>query len=56
MQRKAATHQSRAANVQSAFERLPKSCENSFYAATEVGPDGAIYQGTWYGATRYGAR
>lgn len=35
------------------FERLPASCENSFCAAAEVGPDGALYQGTWYGVTRY---
>ncbi len=36
-----------------ALERLPASCENSFYAATEVGPGGAIYQGTLHGLTRY---
>ncbi|MBC7231167.1 MAG: hypothetical protein H5T74_12350 [Actinobacteria bacterium] len=25
---------------------------NSFYAATEIGPDGAIYHGTLYGINR----
>jgi hypothetical protein len=34
-------------------ERLPASCENSLFAATEVGPDGAIYQGTFLGASRF---
>jgi len=34
-------------------ERLPASCENSLYAATEVGPDGVIYQGTFLGASRF---
>ncbi len=27
------------------FDEFPTSCDNSFYAATEVGPDGAIYTG-----------
>jgi hypothetical protein len=35
------------------LERLPNSCENSFYAATEVGPDGSIYTGTFLGVTSY---
>jgi len=35
------------------IERLPNSCENSFYAATEVGPDGSIYTGTFLGVTSY---
>ncbi len=34
-------------------ERLPNSCENSLFAATEVGPDGSIYQGTFIGVTKY---
>jgi hypothetical protein len=35
------------------IERLPASCENSLFAATEIGPDGAIYQGTFLGASRF---
>ena len=35
---------------------LPLSCENSFYAATEVGPGGAIWTGTFYGLTVYRPR
>ena len=35
------------------LQRLPNSCENSFYAATEVGPDGSIYTGTFLGVTSY---
>ncbi len=35
---------------------LPGSCENSFYAATEVGPGGAIWTGTFYGLTIYRPR
>ena len=31
----------------------PHNCENSFYAATEVGPDGTIYTGTFLGASKY---
>lgn len=34
-------------------ERLPASCENSLFAATEIGPDGTIYQGTFLGASRF---
>jgi hypothetical protein len=34
-------------------ERLPLSCENSLYAATEVGPDGTIYTGTLFGVTSH---
>jgi len=29
------------------------SCENSFYAATEIGPDSTIYSGTTLGASKY---
>jgi len=29
------------------------SCENSFYAATEIGPDGTIYSGTSLGASKF---
>jgi hypothetical protein len=35
--------------------RLPGSCENSVYAAAQVGPDGWLYQGTLYGISRYRA-
>ncbi len=42
--------------TQDILARLPASCENSFYAAAEVGPDGSLYQGTWYGMTRYRKR
>lgn len=33
--------------------QLPASCENSMFAATEVGPDGVLYQGTFQGASRF---
>lgn len=33
---------------------LRGTCENSVYAATEIGPGGALYTGTFYGASRYG--
>ena len=36
-----------------AFEADPQACENSVYAATTLGPDGAIYTGTLGGVTRY---
>jgi hypothetical protein len=32
---------------------VPDSCENSVYAATTVGPDGMVYQGTLNGVSRY---
>jgi hypothetical protein len=35
---------------------LPNSCENSFYAATEIGPGGAIYTGTFMGLSIYRPR
>ena len=35
------------------LESLPGSCENSFFAGTEVGPDGAIVTGTFQGASKY---
>jgi hypothetical protein len=35
------------------LERLPGSCENSFFAGTEVGPGGAIVTGTFQGASKY---
>jgi hypothetical protein len=35
------------------LERLPASCENSLYAGTEVGPDGAIVTGTFQGISKY---
>jgi hypothetical protein len=33
--------------------QVPDSCENSFYAATTIGPDGMVYQGTLNGVTRH---
>jgi hypothetical protein len=39
--------------VAEVLEQVPDSCENSFYAATTVGPDGMVYQGTLNGMTRY---
>ena len=38
-----------------AFFKYPGSCQNSAYAAATVGPDGALYQGTLFGMTRYGS-
>ncbi len=38
------------------LKELPRSCENSFYAATEVGPGGTIYTGTFLGMTIYRPR
>lgn len=35
------------------IDELPHSCENSFYAATEVGPQRSIWTGTFLGLTRY---
>jgi hypothetical protein len=39
--------------LRSVLSELPLSCENSFYAATEVGPRGSIWTGTFYGLTIY---
>lgn len=39
--------------VADVLEVVPDSCENSIYAATTVGPDGMVYQGTLNGMTRY---
>jgi hypothetical protein len=39
--------------VSEVLEVVPDSCENSVYAATTVGPDGMVYQGTLAGYTRY---
>lgn len=39
--------------VAEVLEQVPDSCENSVYAATTVGPDGTVYQGTLNGVTRY---
>ena len=39
--------------VAEVLEQVPDSCENSVYAATTVGPDGVVYQGTLSGMTRY---
>ncbi len=36
-----------------ALERLPASCENSFFAATEVGPEATIYTGTFQGISKF---
>ena len=35
------------------LDELPNSCENSFYAATEIGPKRSIWTGTFLGLTRY---
>lgn len=39
--------------VSEILAQVPDSCENSVYAATTVGPDGMVYQGTLNGMTRY---
>ena len=39
--------------VAEVLEVVPDSCENSVYAATTIGPDGVVYQGTLNGLTRY---
>lgn len=39
--------------VANVLEVVPDSCENSFYAATTIGPDGMVYQGTLNGMSRY---
>jgi hypothetical protein len=39
--------------VSEVLQQVPDSCENSVYAATTVGPDGMVYQGTLNGMTRY---
>jgi hypothetical protein len=39
--------------VADVLEVVPDSCENSVYAATTIGPDGMVYQGTLNGMTRY---
>jgi hypothetical protein len=39
--------------VADVLEQVPDSCENSVYAATTIGPDGMVYQGTLNGMTRY---
>jgi hypothetical protein len=39
--------------VSDVLDVVPDSCENSVYAATTVGPDGMVYQGTLAGYTRY---
>ena len=39
--------------VSDVLEVVPDSCENSVYAATTIGPDGMVYQGTLNGMTRY---
>jgi hypothetical protein len=45
------------AGVRSVFDpvlsELPQSCENSTYAATEIGPGGSIWTGTFLGLTIY---
>ena len=39
--------------LQPALDATPNYCENSFYAATEVGPNKTIYTGTFGGVTIY---
>ena len=49
-----------AGGVRSVFDpvltELPLSCENSAYAATEIGPGGTIWTGTFLGLTIYRRR
>mmetsp|Transcript_36538 Transcript_36538/g.43655 ORF Transcript_36538/g.43655 Transcript_36538/m.43655 type:complete len:283 (+) Transcript_36538:486-1334(+) len=35
------------------IEEYPQSCENSMYSATQVGPNHAVYTGTFVGLSRY---
>jgi hypothetical protein len=35
------------------IEELPQLCENTTFAATQVGPDNSVYAGTFFGLTRY---
>lgn len=42
--------------IQPALDATPNYCENSFYAATEVGPNRTIYSGTFGGVTIYRAK
>jgi hypothetical protein len=39
--------------IQDTLARLPNSCENATFSGTEVGPDGAVYTGTFVGATKF---
>ncbi|MCB0827702.1 MAG: hypothetical protein KDB62_02705 [Solirubrobacterales bacterium] len=39
--------------LQPTLDELPGSCQNSFYAATEIGPARSIWTGTFYGMTIY---
>lgn len=39
--------------LQPTLDELPGSCQNSFYAATEIGPSRSIWTGTFYGMTIY---
>jgi hypothetical protein len=41
---------------QPVLDELPRSCENSFYAATEIGPGKSIWTGTFLGLTIYEPR
>jgi hypothetical protein len=42
--------------LEDALAELPNSCQNSNYAATEIGPGGSIWTGTFFGATIYEPR
>ncbi len=42
--------------LEPALEATPNYCENSFYAATEVGPNRTVYTGTFGGLTIYRAK
>jgi hypothetical protein len=42
-----------AALLSSWIEELPQVCENTTFAATQVGPDGMAWSGTFFGVTRY---
>jgi len=35
------------------YEMTPRERENSFYAATEIGPNSCIYTGTLFGVSQF---
>lgn len=42
-----------SALLSSWIEELPQLCENTTFAATQVGPDLTVYTGTFFGVSRY---
>ncbi len=42
--------------LEEVLAELPNSCQNSNYAATEIGPGGSIWTGTFFGMTIYEPR